>query len=117
VKIAPSKQVPVVASRADLFFVFVGNDHHFDVSIKIELDTICGRGDLADSGFGFCNAALSDQPPWRFWREEGGENDWDWPDPLQCEGDSVSPLRYILHQSRENAGGQQPTNHPAHVDP
>jgi hypothetical protein len=63
VQVTSSEQVPVVASSADLLFVPVCNDHHFNVRIQIKLNALGRCGDFADSDFGLIDAALTNQPP------------------------------------------------------
>jgi len=109
--------MPVVGSRADLLLVLIGDNHHLDVCIKIELDAFSRCRDCANSLLGLINATLSHQPPWRFWCKEGSRDDGNGPDPLESERNAVTPLSGVLHQTSEDTGGQETANDPAHVDP
>jgi hypothetical protein len=117
VQVAALEQVPVVASGADLLLILIRNNHHLNVRIQIELNAICWGSDFANRSLGLVDAALSDEPPGRFGSEQSGEDDGGRPDPLQREGDAVAPLRGVLHEAGEDAGGEKAADDPAHVDP
>lgn len=63
VKVAATEEMPVVGTGRHLLFELIGNDHHLNVSIQIEVDTFLRGSELADGITSLIDAALTNQPP------------------------------------------------------
>lgn len=110
-QVAATEKMPVVGTSRYLFLELISDDHHLNVSIQVELDARLGRRQLSDGRTSVFNTTLSDQPPRRLRCQQCSQYNRDWPDPLQCKWNPVTPLASVLHQTGEHARGEQPANH------
>lgn len=59
VEIAATKEMPVVGAGRHFLFELVGDDHHLNVSIQVEINAFLGGSELADGSTSLTDAALT----------------------------------------------------------
>lgn len=78
--------------------------HEGDGSLVVHVGGFCGKP--LQRGLCVCEAACADEPPGGLWAEPDRDEERDGPDPLDGEGDLISPLRVVVDEALQDGGGE-----------
>lgn len=112
--IGAAERIPELHAVLFLDFQLVGVDHHGERCVDVAV--VVRFAQSLQRPLGVLDAIGPDKVPGTLWCQVRRDEERDWPDPLHCEGDLVTPLGRVVHQTLENTGRDELADAPAKVD-
>ncbi len=112
-EIGTPESVPELHAGALLDLKLVGVDHHGQCGV--DLAVMLRLGESLEGLSGCFDSVCSDEVPRRLWCKPGGDEERNRPDPLDREGDLVTPLGAIVDKTLQHASRDELSDAPAKV--
>lgn len=112
--IGPAEGIPQLHAVLFLDLKLVGVDHHGERCV--DLAVVVRFAQSFQRLLGVLDAIGPDKVPGTLWCHPRRNEERDWPDPLHCKGDLVTPLGRVVHQTLENTGRDELADAPAKID-
>ena len=112
-EIGTAEAIPVLCAGSHLVLDLDGVDELSEGASGLSLSQFT---QAVERALGFVQTVVADVVPGALRGEVDDDHQWYWPDPLDGEGNAVTPLRWVVDQTLEHTSCNELSHRPAQVD-